>query len=227
MAKHSILHSFYTSSKWRNLRLNLILERGHRCQRCGDDIFRPIDIIGHHIIELTPENVHDYNISLNPSNIELICYDCHNKEHKRFGYQASKEVYLVYGPPFAGKAELVRQRLHRGDLVVDIDRLYEAVSGLPYYDKPDILFSNVMGVHAVLLDNIRTRYGKWGTAWILGGYADKFKRDRVAEDLGAELVYCELSREECIARLFEDTDRRNRKVEWMGYIDKWFEQYRP
>ncbi|MFB9326985.1 HNH endonuclease signature motif containing protein [Paenibacillus aurantiacus] len=226
MVKHTILHTFYSSQKWRDFRQGLIAERGNKCEQCGRLIARSIDIIGHHLIELTPENVHDHNISLNPQKTELICYDCHNKEHKRFGYQGRKEVYLVYGPPFAGKAEMVRQRLHRGDLVVDMDRLYEAMSGLPYYDKPDGLFGNVIGVHNVLIDNIRTRLGKWGTAWVIGGYADKFKRERLADDLGADLVFCEMSREECLRRLEADEDRRYRQAEWKGYIDKWFEQYR-
>ncbi|MBO7747367.1 HNH endonuclease [Paenibacillus sp. MWE-103] len=203
----------------------LILERGSKCQRCGQAILRAVDIIGHHKIELTPENVHDYNISLNPDKVELICYDCHNKEHKRFGYQGNKEVFLVYGPPFAGMKEFVRQRLTRGDLVVDMDRLYEAVSGLPYYDKPDSLFGNVIGIHNLLIDNIRTRLGKWGTAWVVGGFADKFKRERLADEMGAELIYCEMSREQCMALLDADEDRWYRKAEWQGYIDKWFTQY--
>ncbi|WP_308637707.1 AAA family ATPase [Paenibacillus silvisoli] len=226
MARHSILHTFYSSTKWRSFRHGLILERGAKCEHCGEPITRPIDIIGHHKVELTPENVHDYNISLNPAMVELICYDCHNKEHKRFGYQGSKEVYLVYGPPMSGKSTHVHQNLKRGDLVVNMDRLYQALSGLPSYDKPDSLFGNVMAVYHVLVDNIRTRLGKWGTAWVVGGYADKFKRERLAEDLGAELVYCEMSIEECMQRLEADEDRRHRQEEWRKYIEKWFETFR-
>lgn len=226
MAKHAVLHSFYCSKEWRLFRLGLIAERGNKCQRCGRIIAKSIEIIGHHLIELTPENVHDNSISLNPDLVELICFECHNEEHGRFGYQSAKAVYLVYGPPLSGKAEFVRQRLRRGDLVVDMDRLYEAMSGLPYYDKPDGLFSNVIGVHNLLIDNIKTRLGKWTTAWVIGGYADKFKRERLADDLGAELVFCNASREECLSRLAADEDRRYRVSEWRGYIDKWFEQYR-
>jgi len=203
----------------------LIADRGNRCQHCGRIIPKSIEIIGHHKVELTPENVHDYSISLNPALVELICFDCHNKEHGRFGYQAAKSVFIVYGPPFSGKAELVRQRMRRGDLIVDMDRLYEALSGLPYYDKPDGLFSNVIGVHNMLIDNIRTRLGKWSTAWVIGGYADKFKRERMADNLGAELIFCNVSMEECIRRLEADEDRQQRKEEWRGYIEKWFNQF--
>ena len=77
--------------------------------------------------------------------------------------------------------------MHRGDLVVDMDRLYEAVSMLHVYDKPNNLFGNVIGIHNLLIDNIKTRYGKWNDAWVIGGYADRYKREKLAEDLGADI----------------------------------------
>lgn len=226
MARHAILQSFYAGDPWINLRLNLIAERGPYCQICGKLIAIAREIIGHHKFELTPENVHDAMISLNPDNILLVDFDCHNVAHKRFGYQSTgRSVYIVYGPPMAGKQDLVQQRVQRGDIVVDMDRLYQAVSMLPSYDKPDSLLGNVRGIHGLLLDNIKTRYGKWNNAWIIGGYADRYKREKVAGELGAELVFCDVSKEECLRRLELDEDIRYRKDEWRGYIEKWFERY--
>lgn len=230
MAKYAILQTFYASKEWRSFRLTLILERsegkgGVICEKCRKLIVNPIDIHAHHKIELTPENVHDYSISLNPDNIELICHDCHDKEHHRFGHKPPKKVYLVYGPPMAGKKTLVLENMKRGDIVVDMDKLYEAISMMPSYDKPDNLLSNVIGIRTLLLDNIKTRYGKWYNAWIIGGYADKFKRERLADELGAELIYCEATKEECYSRLNVDIDRKYRITEWQKYIDEWFEKY--
>ena len=162
---------------------------------------------------------------MNPLNIELICHTCHDKEHHRFGHKPAKKVYVVYGPPMSGKKTLVQQSMERGDIVVDMDRLFSAVSMLPYYDKPDNLLTNVIGVRTLLLDNIMVRQGKWFNAWIIGGYQDKFKRERLADDLGAELVYCKATKEECYARLEIDKDRQYRIVEWKKYIDAWFEKY--
>jgi len=113
----------------------------------------------------------------------------------------------------------------RGDIVVDMDLLYAAVSMLPSFDKPDNLLANVRGIHSLLIDNIKTRYGKWNSAWVIGGYADKYKRDKTAEDLGAELVFCDVSKEKCMRRLALDEDRQYRQDEWRGYIEKWFERY--
>jgi hypothetical protein len=231
LAKYAILKSFYASEEWIKFRQVVINERiaTHKkviCEHCGKEIVDTKDSILHHIIELIPENVHDYNISLNPVNIELICFDCHNKEHKRFGYKPEHKVYLIFGAPLSGKHTFVKENMQRGDLVVDMDNLYAAVSMLPGYDKPDNLFSNVIGIHNLLIDNIKTRYGKWNNAWIIGGYADKFKREKIATDLGAEIIFCDISQEECLRRLEMDLERRYRKAEWSKYINKWFEDYR-
>ncbi len=229
MARYAILQTFYASSIWRTFRLNLILERskehGVICEHCGKLIINQTDIHAHHKIELTPDNVKDYSISLNPDNIELICHSCHDKEHHRFGYKPGKRVYIVYGPPLSGKTTFVKENMERGDIVVDMDRLYEAISMQPLYDKPNNLLTNVINVRTLLLDNIGTRYGKWYNAWIIGGYADKFKRERLADELGAELVYIDVSKEECYARVEADVDRQYVISEWKGYIDDWYEKF--
>lgn len=225
MAKYAVIKSFLASEAWQKFRLLIISQRSLRCEHCGNIVARVRDLTLHHIIELTPENVHDVMISLNPDNVLVVHHECHNQIHKRFGYKPTKEVCIVFGPPFAGKKTYVQEYLGRGDLVVDMDRLYRAVSMLPDYDKPDNLFGNVRGIYNLLIDNIKTRHGKWNNAWVIGGYADKYKREKLANDLGAELVFCDVSREECLRRLEMDEDRRYRKDEWISYINKWFEQY--
>lgn len=225
MAKYAVLKSFYASEAWQTFRLLIINQRGLRCEHCGRRVARARDLTLHHIIELTPENVHDVMIALNPDNVMVVHHDCHNKIHKRFGYRFEKGVYIVFGPPLAGKKTYVQEYKGHSDLVVDIDKLYRAVSMLPDYDKPNELLANVRGIHNLLIDNIRTRYGKWHSAWVIGGYADKYKREKLATDLGAELVYCEASLEVCLSRLDRDLDRRYRKDEWTRYIEKWFVEF--
>jgi len=225
MAKYAILKSFYASEAWQKFRMLIINQRSLRCEHCGQLVLTAAELTLHHINELTPENVHDVTIALNPDNILVVHHECHNQIHKRFGYRPTKEVCIVYGPPLAGKKTYVREHMHRGDLVIDMDRLYAAVSMLPGYDKPDNLLANVRGIHNQLLDNIKTRYGKWNNAWVIGGYADRYKREKLADNLGAELIFCDVSIDECLRRLELDEARRYRRDEWAGYIRKWFEEY--
>ena len=39
-------------------------------------------MIVHHKEYITPNNVHDASVTLDPANLEYLCEDCHNKEHK-------------------------------------------------------------------------------------------------------------------------------------------------
>ena len=97
------LQTFYRSKEWENLLEQLKLERVNSdgqiiCEHCGKPITLKYDCIGHHKIELNDLNVNDYNISLNPDNIMLIHFKCHNKIHERFnGFK--QQVYIVYGSP--------------------------------------------------------------------------------------------------------------------------------
>jgi predicted kinase len=216
MAMYKVLQDFYKSKEWINLRLLLINERGNVCQHCGEIIHNANEIIAHHIIELTPDNVNDNSIALNPDNILLVHHKCHNEIHKRFGYQQKKKVFVVYGPPLSGKKTYVKKYIQRRDIVIDMDRLYEAVTMSK--EKPNCIFYNVIGVYNQLVDNVKTRYGKWQNAFIIGTLADKYKRNKLIQELGAEGIYIKATKEECLVRAKD-------KEGYDKYINKWFDTY--
>jgi len=231
-----VLHAFYNSKQWIIFRGQYILKhvqqhKGVICTTCGKHIFNRGDIqLDHYPIELTEDNYLDVNISMNEDNIELKCMSCHNKRHGRFNggghKRKEKSVYIVYGPPMSGKITYVIENMEPGDLVVDMDRLYQAISLRPTYDKPDNLKYNVFSIRSHIIDNIKSRYGGFRAAWIVGGYPEKFIREKLAEDLGAELIFVDTSKELCIDRLQCCSDyRADHKDEWKQYIDKWFEDY--
>lgn len=69
---------FYNSRKWRNLSSYIREKYNHICQECGefgDQV--------HHIIEITPENINNPDITLNENNLTLLCDGCHNKKKKK------------------------------------------------------------------------------------------------------------------------------------------------
>jgi len=79
MRKPKELHRFYKSKAWvvaRNIKTSATKGKCERCGAVGEEV--------HHKIRLTVENVSDTSISLNQENLELLCRDCHNKEHDRF-----------------------------------------------------------------------------------------------------------------------------------------------
>jgi len=226
MIQYDELHSFYCSKAWRSFRDAYIADHDPICARCHKIITDPLDLILHHCnTHLTLANYRDASISLNPDNIQVVCKSCHNIIHGTMRARPAHTVTLVYGPPLSGKTSYVMSNMQRGDLVVDMDRLYAAVSLMPVYDKPEQLKQNVFGMKDLLIDNIKTRYGKWDSAWIIGGYPVKYQREQLAEQTGASIIYCEATKQECVARLDADAGRRQRKAEWTQYINNWFDKY--
>lgn len=228
------LSQFYTSSEWRNFRKTLIAERIDKSdgvlydEYSGKPLLKDSDTILHHKIELTMQNVNDRNISLNPKNIMIVSMKSHNEIHNRFGgriknYQ--RKVYYVYGAPLSGKSTFVKNNMQRGDLVLDIDRLWQALSGQVEYDKPNEIKSIVFQARQSVLEAIKMRLGSWGTAWIIEGGALIGDRMRRIESLGAESILIDTSKEECLKRLYNDESRRHVINEWEGYINKWFNDY--
>lgn len=220
------LKRFYLLKPWRDLSYNLKIAAGGKCQRCDYQVVDIEDykyLIGHHKIELTEDNVDDPNISLNPDNIEIVCIWCHNKEHDRFqgGYKKkAKRVYIVYGSPLSGKSTLVNELYKQGDIILDLDKIWHMITLEDKYIKPDNIKFNVFKLRDSLLDQIKTRYGNWNNAYIIGGYPDKYERERLARELGAELIYVEATKEECLARV----EMNNRPKVWIKYIEDWFER---
>lgn len=222
------LYNFYRSKEWQSLlkvlKLERLTESGELvCEYCGKPIVNKYDCIGHHKIYLTEENYTDVNISLNPDNIQLVHHRCHNRIHDKLGY-SKREVYIVYGAPLAGKSSWVKEVSEPGDLIVDMDSLWEAVSGQPRYVKPNRLKGVVFSLRNSLLESIRYRRGKWNNAYIIGGYPYQAERQRLIDSLGAREVFIDTSKEECINRLAACEDGRD-KVEWSKYIDDWFKLY--
>lgn len=225
------LQKFYKSSAWEEFVRRLKIERTDpdgilRCAKCGQPIIKAYDCIGHHIEELTDENVDDVNVALNPDNVDFVHFRCHNEIHKRFGFQGcrSQKVYLVYGAPCAGKNTWVRSVSTDSDLIVDIDKLWQSVrsEGCTEYAKPNALKDIVFGLRDTLLDMVRLRRGRWANAYIIGGYPLMGERERLCERLGVDKeIFIEESRDVCLARAKLKSD------EWTRYVEEWFDRCPP
>ena len=217
-------HDLYKSKEWQQLLENLKLERENEegkliCEFCGEEIVKAYDCIGHHKIPLNNINVNDYNISLNPENIMLIHFLCHNKVHHRFGYELPQKVYIVYGSPCSGKSTWVDEQATADDLIVDIDKIWECISFCDKYNKPKKLQQNVFEIRNTLLEQIKMRLGNWQNAFIVGTYPLKMERQRLADKLGAELIFIETEKDICLNRAKNDA--------WRKYIEEWFESFQP
>jgi 5-methylcytosine-specific restriction protein A len=85
--------AFYKSAAWQDCRSAYIQSVFGLCERCG--------VPGaevHHIIYLTPDNINDPYIALSWDNLELLCHECHTREHMS-KYSATRDdvMFDEYG----------------------------------------------------------------------------------------------------------------------------------
>ena len=81
--------AFYNSTAWKRVRAYVIIRDHGLCHECGHAGY-----IVHHVKELTPSNVHNKHIALDPKNLVYLCKDCHNKIHK-VGVKAGGLPYRI------------------------------------------------------------------------------------------------------------------------------------
>lgn len=74
---------FYQSALWERTRVLYMQHVDGLCERCrAAGAYVPGKIV-HHKIYLDDVKLHDPEIALCFDNLELLCQDCHNKEHHR------------------------------------------------------------------------------------------------------------------------------------------------
>lgn len=80
---------FYHSKKWKNIRAFVLQRDFYMCKICK----MPNSSTVHHIKELTPMNINDSSISVNPDNLVTLCNRCHNLIHDKYKYNEDRKRY--------------------------------------------------------------------------------------------------------------------------------------
>ena len=69
--------AFYKSKEWQECREYILMRDRYLCVKCES----PAEEV-HHKIHLTPANIGDVSITLNPDNLICLCRSCHFDVHK-------------------------------------------------------------------------------------------------------------------------------------------------
>ena len=69
--------SFYNSKEWELTREYILKRDNYLCVNCG----RPAEEV-HHKKHLSPENINDVSVTMNPKNLVSLCKNCHFEEHR-------------------------------------------------------------------------------------------------------------------------------------------------
>lgn len=120
---------------------------------------------------------------------------------------------VVYGPPCSGKTTYVRNQAKPGDLILDYDEFYAALSGMPAHTWPERdLRPFVMAAMNSALKEWRRR----GTAacWLIRTAPSE------SDVVDATLVRCDPGIEVCLARAQE----QGRPQATLGIVS-WYETH--
>lgn len=233
---------FYRGEDWANCKAQVLSERQRGgaiyCEHCGQPIIKGFNpnannnagaIVFHHKTYLTNYNVNDASISINPDNIAIVHWACHNEIHERFGFGGipEKKVYLITGAPCSGKTSFVRERLRANDLILDIDDIWQTISGQPRYTKPNSVKALVFAVRDELKGLIGRGAGTWRNAYIIESLAAISDRKREAERYKAhnvEVITMQATQEECLQRLHSNPNGRDIAA-YEGYIKEYYQRY--
>lgn len=242
MKNYTTLASFYAGDDWDKCKALVLKERikGGKiyCEHCGGVVLKDFNprernnaeaMVFHHKIFLTLSNVNNAEISINPRNIAILHWKCHNVIHNRFTGQNTRpeqKVYLITGAPCSGKTTLARELMEAGDVLCDIDDIWQQISGQPRYIKPCSLKPLVFATRDAQEDMIRTRAGTWRNAFVIKGLPLAMDRRRAADKLGAEIITVDTPKEECLERLRKNPNGRD-VAEYEKLINKYFAMFVP
>lgn len=242
MAK-DFARAFYKSKEWQKAREAALMRDHYMCQICKVNPAQEV----HHTIELTPRNIDDPDIALNPDRLVSVCRDCHFKEHRRKRLEASqkavharmvdergmyfdedgqvqkRKVYFVWGAPASGKSTYVREHKQDKDIVIDLDSIREALGGQRYS------WTNLLDLSLDIRDHIYDLVEAEDpmldarAVWIIETAPNKQQREETIQRLHAKEIHIDTDIETCIQRARGDSDRED-KMYAVAIIEQYFEK---
>lgn len=124
---------------------------------------------------------------------------------------------VVCGAPGSGKTSWVRSQIRRGELVVDVDALFAALTMRPLYDKPESLIGEVLGARDYIVENLEP-------AWVISSDPTAAYRAEMRARHGARVVVIETAPDVCIERIAGDA-RRDEGTDWPELVNRWWGNY--
>ena len=137
--------------------------------------------------------------------------------------------YIICGPAGSGKSTYVRNNMRPGDLVVDLDAIYAAISYLANHRKPSQLADSALSVYKYLVDSIDpdASNNTFPNAWVIASGARISERKFLKDRLNAKVILFDVGVQECLRRIESDDERKGYGTPWGKIVTGWWDVYEP
>jgi len=233
----------YNTKEWKGVRDSIIKRDNYICVYCGN----PAEEV-HHVTWLNSKNVSDKGISVSNDNLISLCRDCHFKLHKEatalavaksnmkrraddtpkgFAFDdegnmvRTQKIYLITGSPGSGKTTYALKQMDRCDIIVDMDMLVDAITGRENKDDRFELMGLAFDIRDMLYKSIREYKGKWVNAYVVATLPKHEDRMKAVNELHAQLIEMNTSKDECISRVLKDSTRKDKEKQVLTIREYW------
>jgi len=140
------------------------------------------------------------------------------------------KIRVIYGAPCSGKTTLAKKKMTSASILWDHDRVLRAMTNQENREAVDNPASPIVRtLRRELLYQLSSPYNEEAVEDIdqcilLTDYPSQRLMDEVNEFENVEYIKCDVSMEECLARLQRDEQRPD-KDEWERIIREWFEKH--
>lgn len=134
-------------------------------------------------------------------------------------------IYVVCGPPGAGKTTYALKHMSPGDVIIDWDFLFTAISGQPAHHNEASLNELVADLRDHLIEMIGYGYPGVRNFWVTLCAPRQETRDYWRNNYGAKVIVLKERISTCLARLAKDPTRHDWQ-KWRPHVERWWKEFR-
>lgn len=206
----------YNSKQWKQVTKNY-RRMNPICEKCDEQ--RRVTPATHtsHIVP-----VDQGGEPLDEENLIALCRSHYHNRKEFARHYPPTEVIIICGPPGAGKTTYVRERIQPGEVVFDLDAIYQALTFQPEHVKPEEVEDLVFRIRDKVYEWIK-QPNKVNRAYIITSVAEEEKRRELVKLFSAKAVMLDKPAEVCKQRI--KSQGRPATKDWELLVDEWHTVY--